>query len=186
MSTFTSGSIAEPIGRSSSGEYTYRKAMGGNARWGSRHRRTKSFSRPRSPSSTRFARRTSRFLLWVSPGARPARGAGCAGNRDSAKGGELHSGCRYKRLFRQSVKAPAAPVCRASRRRRTHPAADPEMAQRRSDGGRNFIKHGSKYSAGVSGHAPYTKANFQFRRTLKGCRTGQPALDLRLKSAFHR
>jgi tetraacyldisaccharide-1-P 4'-kinase len=30
-------------------------------------------------------------------------------------------------------------------------------------------------------HAPYTKANFQFERTLKGWRTGYPVLDLQRK-----
>jgi hypothetical protein len=30
-------------------------------------------------------------------------------------------------------------------------------------------------------HSPYTKANFQFERTLRGWRTRYPVLDLRLK-----
>jgi hypothetical protein len=30
-------------------------------------------------------------------------------------------------------------------------------------------------------HAPYTKGNFQFERTVKGWRTRYPVLDLRLK-----
>ena len=92
--------------------------------------------------------------------ARPTRGVGCAGLRDSAETGELHSGRRYKRLFGQSVKVLAGQVCRAWRRRPTHPAVDPEMAQRRGDGGRKMVKHGDRHSTGFGGHAPYTKGNF--------------------------
>src|SRR5207302_9864029 len=72
-------------------------------------------------------------------------------------------------------------VHRASRRRSSHSAADPEMAEGRSHGGRQMVGAEDRYASGLGDHAPYTKGNFQFERTVAGWRTRYPLLDLRLK-----
>ena len=62
----TVGFTAALIERSHLGECIFRKPMVGNGHWGSQRWRTRSSSMLWSRSSTRFMKRTSGFLLWLS------------------------------------------------------------------------------------------------------------------------
>src|SRR5205807_5502509 len=57
----------------------------------------------------------------------------------------------------------------------------PEMAERGRAGGWEEATSGGRNAPGRKYHAPYTKGNFQFERTVAGWRTRYPLLDLRLK-----
>jgi hypothetical protein len=55
------------------------------------------------------------------------------------------------------------------------------MAQGGSIGGWSMVGDERGYAAGSSGHAPYTKGNFEFERIVTGWRGIHTVLDLRLK-----
>src|SRR5438445_13468135 len=96
----TVGFIAEDIARCPREECTYRKKMDGNVHWESRQWKTRSSaSRGYHPQSD-LRGRLSGILVWVPPGAQPARCAGCAVVCASEEEGELHSGRGHQRLFR--------------------------------------------------------------------------------------
>src|SRR5215469_4592566 len=63
-------------------------------------------------------------------------------------------------VVRQSRQKLDDQIHRASRRRSSHTAADPEMAEGRSDGGRPMVGTEDGYAARLGGHPPYTKGNF--------------------------
>src|SRR5437588_814254 len=67
--------------------------------------------------------------------------------------------------------------------RSVHPAPDRQMAERRFHGGRSRYANGRRIATRRAIHAPYTKGNFQFERTVTGWRTRYAVLDLRLKDA---
>src|SRR5947208_1741175 len=73
-------------------------------------------------------------------------------------------------------------VHRASRGRSPYASPHPEMVKGRSVGRRRVVRDEGGNAARFGGHAPYTKGNFQFVRTIAGWRERYALLDIRRNS----
>jgi hypothetical protein len=101
--------------------------------------------------------------------------------RDHEEEGELGAGCGHPGLLWLFFAGMDGQVSPASHRGPTDPPPDQEMAEGRRTRGWEMVGDGKRNSARIGDHAPYTKGNFQFERTVVGWRERYTLLDLRRK-----
>src|SRR5437773_2264288 len=97
------------------------------------------------------------------------------------RGQPLGGGSGSGKVFRSSEPRQADGSDSAAGERQEDAQVDPSHSGVGRDGERAGECGGRRNSARRSLHAPYTKGNFQFERTVTGWRARYPVLDLRLK-----